>query len=137
MQVTINGTVHEITEDDARKLHMELAKHLHPAAGKHHTFMVGGRQIAMTAAEMKEVADYWWENHGKHSMQKFFQDYQARAADNIRKALGFHNPPADEKEVKSAIAQAFMDGDVDLIAEVVFEAMEWQTAYSNLENIDK
>ena len=70
-------------------------------------------------------------------MKKFYEDYQGTAAEHIREALGHHAPPMCEKEVKGAICQALEHGDPELIAEVIFEAMEWETAYAALKNIDE
>ena len=128
MQVkSIDGTTHEISLDEARRIHHEMAKQ---HAAQH------------TASERqqhadKATADRWWSDHGKHSMKKFYEDYQGTAAEHIQKALGHHAPPMCENEVKGAICQALEHGDPDLIAEVIFEAMEWETAYAALKNIDE
>lgn len=104
-------------------------------ANQHH-FSMGAKQIALTIEEMKVIADYYWEHHGKNSMKDFYEKYQHNAAENIREALGMHEPPEEEKDIKNCIAMALIDGNADLFAEVVFEAMEWETAYAALKNID-
>jgi hypothetical protein len=68
-------------------------------------------------------------------MEKFFEHYRNKAAGNIRDALGHVGEPESEKEVKGAIAQAVTCGDPKLIAEVMFEAMEWESAYFGLHSI--
>ena len=103
--------------------------------GTHHTFHVGGAAISFTPDEMKEIADAWWEHYGKSGMEKFFAHYRDKAAENIRTALGHHKGPESEDAVKGAIAQAFVTGDPSLIAEVFYEATEWETAHSALESI--
>lgn len=134
----IDGSYHEIGMDELKRVYQEAGKLFGPHAapgGAQHQFTIGGKQTALTVAEMKEIADTWWEHYGHKSMKTFFEEYQQKAAENIRKALGHHTVPACEKEVKAAIAQAVFDGNVDLIAEVIFESMEWETAYSALESI--
>ena len=71
-----------------------------------------------------------------HKTTHFFRDYQHTAADNIRKALGVEKLPVTEPEIKAAIAIAADVGDPDMIAEIVFEAMEWETAYAHLKSAE-
>jgi hypothetical protein len=137
----INGAEVEIGMDQMKMVHDEVAKrmgHL-PAVStehrKHHKFMIGGREMELSVDEMKDIASAWWEHYGKSGMAKFFEHYQHKAAGNIRDALGHCNVPESEKDVKSAIAQAIIGGDPCLMAEVMFEAMEWESAYFGLHSI--
>jgi hypothetical protein len=41
-----------------------------------------------------------------------------------------------EKDVKHAIATVLEHGSPEEVAEVLFEAMEWETAYATLESIE-
>ena len=97
--------------------------------------MIGGKEMELTEHEAKHIADTWWEKHGKSGMEKFFTHYQKKAAENIGKAIG-RMPPESERDVKTALAVAAFSCDPDLIAEVTFEAMEWQYAYAGLESIE-
>ena len=141
MQIqSTDGSTHSITMEEALRIHHEMMKKTTPPAAISsgaNLFTIGGRPISLTHTEMEMVADYWWEHHGKKSMENFFKSYQHKAAENIKKAIGYHTAPNNEPEIKLAIAHALEDGDSDLIAEVMFEAMEWQTAHSNLKSIDR
>lgn len=97
-------------------------------------FMIGGKEMELTEHEMKHISNVWWEKFGKSGMEKFFEHYQKKAAENIGAAVG-RKAPETEREVKVCIACAAFSCDPDLIAEVMFEAMEWQTAYAGLESI--
>lgn len=97
---------------------------------------VDGQVVHLAEDEVKRLADHYWEHSGKHKMKDFFTRYQHTAADNIRKVFGFQTHPDTEEKVKAAIAAAWETGNPDVIAEVVYEAMEWQTAYANLKSID-
>lgn len=97
---------------------------------------VDGQVVHLAEDEVKRLADLYWEHSGKHKMKDFFTRYQHTAADNIRKALGYQTHPDTEVKVKAAIAEALEAGNPDVIAEVVYEAMEWQTAYANLKSLD-
>lgn len=129
-----DGTMFEIEVAEAKRIHGEMSKHLSPGT-KRHEFKIDGASVWLTESDMKHIADTWWEHYGKSRMADFFEKYQEKAADNIREALGHTDVPTCEAEVKAAIAQAFDHGDPDLLAEVLFEAMEWETAYSGLESI--
>jgi hypothetical protein len=147
----INGAEVEIGMDQMKMVHAEVEKRLGhftqsntTAAGNddahkhhhhHHKFMVGGKEMELTVSEMKEISNAWWEHYGKSGMEKFFEHYQSKAAGNIRDALGHCNVPNSEKEVKAAITQALASGDPCRIAEVMFEAMEWESAYFGLHSI--
>lgn len=135
---TIDGHEVEISQEEIMRLYSTLRHDNTPTgiAEKRHNFMIGGKTIGLTPEEMKEVANAWWDKYGKQGMTKFFEHYQKKAAENIRKALGHLSAPSCEKEVKGAIAQAVSDGDSELMAEVLFESMEWETAYSALESIE-
>lgn len=135
MQVkTLDGTLHEIDAAEARRIYHEMHKHV----AKPHTFRIGGVEVAMTADEMKAVADAWWEHFGKSSMEKFWERHRDQAGENIRKALKCTEPPVTEDDVKGAISMALAPGYGSGVAgEVIFEAMEWQTAYSGLKSIEK
>lgn len=134
---TIDGTLHEIDPADERRVYHELARkmgHEHP---EHHRFLIGGSEVALTVAEMKQIADAWWERYGKGGMTKFYEDYRDNAAENIREALGCVNPPESEAEVKEAIAMSLSSGHPETAAEVIFEAMEFCNAYTALKSFGK
>lgn len=148
---TVDGHEVEITMDEAKYIHDVMAgkpaavqphHFVHQAetrsghhAGKH-AFHIDGKEVFLSPAEMKIIADIWWENYGKNSMKEFFERYHRKAGKHIAAALGFAEAPASEKDVKGAIARAVSCGNPDVIAEVVFEAMEWQTAYAGLKSIE-
>ena len=153
---TVDGHEVEIGVEEAKHVHDVMAGQLHtpqmhthhhtPAtpeahmqrhAQNRHAFHINGREVHLTPGEMKIIADIWWENYGKHSMKVFFERYHKKASENIMKALEAHMPPASEEDVKGAIARAVSAGHPSLIAEVVFEAMEWQTAYAGLKSIQE
>ena len=126
----------------------ELQKHLHalPSAEslekrfesglQSMAFSIGGKHMMLTREEMAEIADAWWNHYGKHGMTEFFTRYQKRAEENIRKVLGFAECPKDEKEIKGSISFA-LTHHPEVAAEVIFEAMEWESAYSALESSKK
>ena len=122
-----NTNLHETVGDDAGKMAHDMPR-MH--------FTVGGRTLPFTITEMKEISNYYWEHFGKHSMEHFFERYRRKAAENIRAALRMAEAPADEHDVKWALAMALRHGEPELIAEVLFEAMEWETAYAALKNIE-
>jgi hypothetical protein len=98
---------------------------------------IDGKEFEISREVMKQVADSWWEQYGKSEMVQFYSDYQKKAAINIRCAVRSSKCPENEKEVKEAIAEALASNDAKIAAEVLFEAMEWETAYSNLESVQK
>lgn len=135
----IDGSRHNVDHAEERRIYHELeAKYKHSGAGaavqKHH-FNINGAMVALSAAEMKEIADAWWEHYGKSQMTEFFTGYQKKAGENIAVALNRKRPPENEPEVKGAIAMALAQGNNDISAEVIFEAMEWCYAYAGLESI--
>ena len=144
---SINGVEFEIGMDQMKKVYDEVAKRMHTnnaekaiahdeqTSGEHHHFMIGGKQTALTEHEMKEISNAWWEHYGKSGMAKFFEHYRDKAAENIRKALGHCRVPTCEKDVKAAIAQAVSTNDPCLIAEVIHEAAEWESAYFGLNSV--
>ena len=133
---TIDGQRVQIDMDEAKHVYDVMAgksaEHHHK---KSHHFVVGGRPLELTVDEMKEIADTWWEHYGKSGMEKFFEHKHEKAGKHIAEALSFKEPPETEKEVKGAISLAIASGQAELIAEVVYEAMEWQTAYAGLASI--
>lgn len=137
---TIAGNFVEIDLDEAKRIHDVVAGNS-PAALDHghhgkHSFNFHGRIVELTVPEMKEIADTWWEHYGKSAMEKFFTGYQEKAAGNIQKAVHSTALPASEPDVKSAISYALKNLSTDAAAEVIFEAMEWETAYSALKSIE-
>lgn len=68
-------------------------------------------------------------------MISYFEAMEIKAAENIRKALGHCRVPMCEKDVKAAIAQAVSTNDPCLIAEVIHEAAEWESAYFGLNSV--
>lgn len=137
---TIDGHEVEIDMDEAKHVHDVMAGNRSGSAPEHlrkksHHFIIGGRQIEVTVDEMKEIADIWWEHYGKSAMEKFFEYKLEKAGQHIAEALGFKEPPETEAEVKGAISLAVSSGNCKLIAEVVYEAMEWQTASAGLKSI--
>jgi hypothetical protein len=133
MQIhTTDGSTHEISAEEGKKLYYELAKQMND----HHVFNFNGRQVALTTMEVKHIANYYWEHIGKHSMVEYYKKYQHKAAEHIMRATHSSELPATEKNVKSAIAYAVAVGEPGLIAEVIFEGMEWAIAYAALESIE-
>lgn len=131
-----DGTRHNIDPVEERRIYNELdAKMHHPHAAMKHSFSINGTMVALSVEEMKVIADAWWENYGKSRMEEFFEEYRDRAGNNIAEALGCSHAPESEKQVKGAIAMALASNNPDLAAEVIFEAMEWQTAYAGLKSI--
>ena len=136
----IDGSRHNVDHAEERRIYHELeAKFKHGAGGaavqKHH-FNINGQMVALSSAEMKEIADAWWEKYGKSQMTEFFTGYQKKAGENIRKAVHATSCPESEPEVKKAISFALSHLHADAVAEVIFEAMEWETAYATLKSIE-
>ena len=132
MQVkTMDGTMREISHEEAQR----IAEHFGKKEERHH-FKISGQDLHLTVEEMKMISDVWWEKYGKSEMEEFFEHYRDKAAENIRKALGFSKEPESEKEVKAAIAHALFCRDPELAAEVIFEAAEWESAYFGLKSIE-
>lgn len=127
---TINGNKVEIATEEAKRIFQAMNGIGGPGVNPRHG------HSPMPEAEMKDVADSWWNQFGKKKMEVFFTEYQNKAAESIRTALGHSNPPKCEKEIKGAIAQALDCGNPDLVAEVIFEAMEWESAYHGLKSIE-
>lgn len=135
---TIDGQRVQIDMDEAKHVYDVMAgKSAEHHLKKSHHFVVGGRPLELTVDEMKEIADCWWEHYGKSGMEKFFSEYQKKAAENIRKAVHAATCPENEPEVKKAITFALTHLPADAVAEVIFEAMEWETAYSGLKSIEQ
>lgn len=144
---TITGAEVEIGMDQMKKVYDEVARRMHinnaekttahdeQNSGEHHHFMIGGKQTALTEQEMKEISNAWWNKTGKSSMISYFEEMEIKAAENIRKALGHCRVPMCEKDVKAAIAQAIASADPCLIAEVIHEAAEWESAYFGLNSV--
>lgn len=144
---SINGVEFEIGMDQMKKVYDEVARRMHinnaakeiahdeQTPGEHHHFMIGGKQTALTEHEMKEISNAWWNKTGKSSMISYFEAMEIKAAENIRKALGHCRVPMCEKDVKAAIAQAVSTNDPCLIAEVIHEAAEWESAYFGLNSV--
>lgn len=136
---TIAGNFVEIDLDEAMRIHEVVAGN--PAASHHqhqksHSFDFHGRTVELTVPEMKEIANTWWEHYGKSAMEKFFEHKLEKAGQHIAEALDFKEPPETEAEVKGAISRAVSSGNCKLIAEVVYEAMEWQTAAAGLKSFE-
>lgn len=139
---TIAGNYVEIDMDEAVRIQKIMAGENAPAAPDHghhgkHSFNFHGRIVELTVPEMKEIADSWWEHYGKSAMEKFFTEYQKTAASNIRKAVKSTSFPENEPEIKEAISYALKHLSTEAAAEVIFEAMEWETAYSTLKSIEQ
>lgn len=133
-----NGNSVELPESEVQRIiHWNQSKSETGKNGVDHRFLIGNVMVSMTESEMKTVADYWWKHFGKNEMIEFYENYKKVAAENIRKALGYFDHPKNEKEVKGAICAALNMNDSEVISEVIFEAMEWQTAYSQLKNFEK
>jgi hypothetical protein len=142
MQIhALDGTVLEISSEEAHRIHDEVSKMRPVAVSERHVnshhFRVGDRQVAMTQHEMKTVADTWWEKYGKSSMEHYFTEMKAKAAENIRAAVNCTHELTDESEIKNALAYALAVGDADVIAEVIHEAAEWVNADSGLRSISR
>ena len=139
---TIAGNFVEIDLDEATRIHEVVAGNpaasdkIHNQHPKSHSFDFHGRTVELTVPEMKEIANTWWDHYGKSAMEKFFTEYQQKAAGNIQKAVHSTTLPASEPDVKNAISYALKNLSADVAAEVIFEAMEWETAYSGLKSIE-
>lgn len=137
---TIDGHEVEIDMDEAKHVHDVMAgssrADLHHQHQKSHSFDFHGRTVVLTVPEMKEIANTWWDHYGKSAMKKFFDYYQQKAAGNIQKAVHSTALPASEPDVKNAISYALKNLSADVAAEVIFEAMEWETAYSGLKSFE-
>ena len=144
MQVkTTDGSMVEIDMEEARRIYHEVRKRMMAQRQEQrstdhstHMFHINNSEVALTPGEMKMIADIWWEHYGKSRMEEFFEKYRDRAGNNIAEALGCSHAPENEKEVKGAIAMALASNNPDLAAEVIFEAMEWESAYSGLKGIE-
>lgn len=97
---------------------------------------IEGQMVHLPDGEIKRISDHYWATIGQKTMLEFYSAYKRSAAENIRKALGACKPPEHEEDVKGAIALALRHCDAELAGEVLFEAMEWQTAYAALKNIE-
>lgn len=157
----INGHYHEVDFAEGKRIYLEVRNRImekrretasNPAAPEHnhvsenqkavehhqsHRFTVSSGEISLTPAEMEHIANVWWEHYGKSKMEKFFEHYQKKAGEHIAAALGFMAAPESEPEVKAAIKKSLASGNYELAAEVIFEAMEWQTAYSGLKSFER
>lgn len=147
MQIhALDGTVLEISPEEAHRIYDEISRqraaHATPVTvrspehhGDSHHFHIGGRQVAVTKDEMREIADAWWEKHGRRSMEHYFTDMKAKAAEHIEEAVGGTHELKDEPAIKRALAHALAEGDADLVAEVIHEVVEWVNADSGLRSI--
>lgn len=104
---------------------------------------IDGREFEITHEEAKRIAEMmsggnvFKRNHEfTAKMHDFYSHYQHTAAENIRNVTEGKEAPKSEKEVKEAIAEVLVYGTSEEVAEVLFEAMEWQTAYANLKSIE-
>jgi hypothetical protein len=102
-------------------------------------FMIGGKEMELNHHEMKHIADVYWEHAGKHDMLDYSKHMIHKAETNIAEALGMSEMPKDEDSVKDAIAyatsMAFMTGDFDMFAEVVYESAERAAACFSYKSI--
>lgn len=102
-------------------------------------FMIGGKEMELTAHEMKAISDKYWEHWGKKSMLDYAERMIHKADENIKDALALHHTPKDEDDVKDAIAHALYVasrcGDWDLLAEVLYESSERAAACFSYKNI--
>lgn len=125
----VNGRPVQISDEELARVfrggHQSLA------------FTIGGKHTMLTTEEMKEIANVYLDQFGKNKMVEFYSHYQKKAAENIQKALGWSDCPKTENDIKESIATALHRNHAELAAEVIFEAMEWETAYSSLESILK
>jgi hypothetical protein len=104
---------------------------------------INGQEMEISIEEARRIAELV-EHHCScgtksdfaHKMRGFFTHYQHTAAENIQRVIGSEKPPMREEDVKEAIAMVFAHGSADDVAEVVFEASEWETAYANLKSIE-
>lgn len=135
---TIAGNFVEIDLDESMRIYEVVAGNPADSHRQHqkHSFDFHGRTVELTVPEMKEISNTWWEHYGKSAMEKFFTGYQKKAAGNIQKAVHSTALPASEPDVKNAISYALKNLSADVAAEVIFEAMEWETAYSGLKSIE-
>ena len=102
---------------------------------------ITGPEFEISPEEARRIADIVHHSGSHqpdftHRMKEFFTRYQHTAARNIADVIDEESLPDCEKEVKHAIAIALEHGSYEEIAEVIYEAMEWQTAYATLESIE-
>lgn len=100
-----------------------------------HEFRLGGVAVKATPAEMKEIADAWWEHYGKDTMKESAEKTMHKAARHIARAFGYDEVPKSEAEIKGAIAASLAGCRREIAGEVIFEAMEWANAYYTLRQI--
>ena len=97
---------------------------------------INGQEFEISHEEAKRISASLGNPSFKSEMREFFTHYQHTAAENIQKVTESKEAPKSEKEVKEAIAEVMVYGTAEEVAEVLFEAMEWQTAYANLKSIE-
>ena len=97
---------------------------------------ITGQEFEISHEEAKHIASMLHHTDFKSEMHEFFSHYQHTAAHNIQTVVEFPKPPACEKEVKEAIAAVLAHGTPEEVAEVLFESMEWETAYATLKSIE-
>lgn len=101
--------------------------------------MIGGKEMELTAHEMKAISNKYWEHWGKHSMLDYSEKMIHKANNNIKDALAMSIAPKDEDDVKCAIAHALSIaahcGDWDLLAEVIYESAERAAACFSYKSI--
>lgn len=97
---------------------------------------INGQEFEISHEEAHHIASQLHNPNFKTEMKEFYSHYQHTAAHNIQAVVEFPKPPMTEKEVKNAIAAVLTHGTPDEVAEVLFESVEWGTAYATLKSIE-
>lgn len=97
---------------------------------------ITGQEFEISHEEAKRISAMLPHQDFKAEMKEFFTHYHHKAAKNIQTVVESVNAPMSEKDVKHAIATVLEHGSPEEVAEVLFEAMEWETAYANLKSIE-
>ena len=97
---------------------------------------ITGQEFEISHEEAKRISAMLPHQDFKAEMKEFFTHYRHTAAQNIQTVVESVRAPMSEKDVKHAIATVLEHGTPEEVAEVLFEAMEWETAYANLESIE-
>ena len=99
---------------------------------------ISGTSVEISHEEAQRIAREIMPKSADHA--DFIAAYHDRAAHNLKCALDMDVAPRSEEQVKSAIAAAFCHcartGDWELLAEVLYESMEFESSHfaDELEN---
>lgn len=102
-----------------------------------------GKEIELHNEDIAKIAHYYAESSEMwpERANKFVDEYYEKARENLRHAFDLNFKPRCEDQVKEeishAIRRAVMLGDFETAAEVLYEAMEFQSAYFTHELMEK